>query len=222
MQPRPSFRAGYKNPGRIRGETHSRLRLLLGFFGHFLRSRPFLRHEGERISILLVLCVLVAVGAAVPLANSYKVAYGTDGDDSDSGSGSDEKGYGKKGYGDDDSKYKYAYEIRDDKTYNYQAKKEMKDGDKLMGEYRYVAPDGYLYVVSYKDEGYGFQAEVKREKNTIFPGWTHGADSSEEKGYKAPAYSKPPAYSKQPAYPKPSYSRTYIAYGDDGDDDASR
>ena len=141
MQPRHYFPQGIRTR-RDAGRNSQSSKPSFGILRAFpqLLSFLYLRHEGKRFSanlgeslskvysklslsqILLVLCVLVAIGAAVPLANSYKISYGTDGtdgDDSDSGSGSDEKGddkgygnkgYGDKGYGDDDSKYKYAYE----------------------------------------------------------------------------------------------------------------
>lgn len=68
----------------------------------------------------------------------------------------------------------------------------------LQGQYSLVEPDGTKRIVEYSDDGYGFNAVVKKD------------------GYASPAYSKPaypaPAYPSYPApaypsYPAPSYPR---------------
>ncbi|CAG0890193.1 unnamed protein product [Darwinula stevensoni] len=76
------------------------------------------------------------------------------------------------GSGEDDDNgpavYEFAYEMRDDATFNYQARREERDGDDVKGQYQYVGPDGFLYLVTYGDDGQGFYADVDRKPQKIF------------------------------------------------------
>ncbi|XP_054270145.1 cuticle protein 19-like [Macrosteles quadrilineatus] len=76
-------------------------------------------------------------------------------------------------------KYAFEYSVHDDSTYDIKSQKEERDGDVVKGYYELYEPDGSKRIVTYSDEGHGFQAVVTKEP---------------AKGYAA-----------APAYPKPSY-----------------
>ena len=66
---------------------------------------------------------------------------------------------------------------------------EHSSGKGVSGSYHVALPDGRVQTVNYKDDGYGYVADVSYS------------------GYAAPAYSAP-AYSA-PAYTAPAYNRAY-------------
>lgn len=82
--------------------------------------------------------------------------------------------------------YNFAYTVNDPHTYDVKSQEESRDGDYVKGTYSLVEPDGSKRVVTYADNGYGFEAVVHKE-----PG-SHPA-------YAPKAYA--PAYA--PAYPAP-------------------
>ncbi|XP_054270152.1 cuticle protein 19-like [Macrosteles quadrilineatus] len=83
-------------------------------------------------------------------------------------------------------KYAFEYAVHDDSTYDIKSQKEERDGDYVKGVYELYEPDGTKRIVTYADNGYGFEAVVTKEP---------------AKGYApAPAYAPKP-YSA-PAYPK--------------------
>ncbi|KAJ8918325.1 hypothetical protein NQ315_008018, partial [Exocentrus adspersus] len=57
--------------------------------------------------------------------------------------------------------YAYVYGVQDNESGNSQVHKEMRDGDKVLGEYRVLQPDGMIRIVRYiADPIAGFKATV--------------------------------------------------------------
>ncbi|CAH0384924.1 unnamed protein product [Bemisia tabaci] len=84
--------------------------------------------------------------------------------------------------------YKFAYDINDPSTYDVKSQEEERDGDYVKGSYTLVEADGSRRVVTYADNGYGFEAVVHKE------GGAHPASYAPK--YAAPAYPVAPAYKK--------------------------
>ena len=85
--------------------------------------------------------------------------------------------------------YEFAWAVKDEPSYNDYSHQAKSDGKLTTGTYSVVLPDGRTQVVTYKDEGYGYVADVKYIGEAKYP------------EYKPAAY---PAYPK-PAYPTPAY-----------------
>lgn len=59
--------------------------------------------------------------------------------------------------------YNFAYAVKDDDYYVDYGHSETSDGKVVSGSYNVVLPDGRRQVVTYKDEGYGYVADVAYE-----------------------------------------------------------
>jgi hypothetical protein len=69
--------------------------------------------------------------------------------------------------------------VRDDYTYNYQAREEARDDGKVAGSYVVYDPDGFLRTVKYGDDGNGFYAIVTREPSDLFGSHSARGNSQE-------------------------------------------
>ncbi|CAH0766204.1 unnamed protein product [Bemisia tabaci] len=86
--------------------------------------------------------------------------------------------------------YKFAYNVHDPSTYDVKSQEETRDGDYVSGVYTVAEADGTKRVVTYADNGHGFEAVVSKEG---------AAPAPYAPKYAAPAYPAPVA----PAYPAP-------------------
>ena len=93
--------------------------------------------------------------------------------------------------------FNLAWAVKDEPSYNDYSHQASSDGKVTTGSYRVVLPDGRTQVVTYKDEGYGYVANVEYIGEAKYPEYKPAA----YKAYPAPAY---PAY-PAPAYPAPAY-----------------
>lgn len=105
--------------------------------------------------------------------------------------------------------YKFDYNVKDE-YYNDYAHEEYSDAKgAVQGSYRTYLPDGRVQTVNYKDEGYGFIADVSYEgygKNFVFKkGMNYFCLIYVCTLAKYPEYK--PSYKKdyEPAYPKKDY-----------------
>ena len=58
--------------------------------------------------------------------------------------------------------YKYEYAVHDPHTGDHKTAFENRDGDKVIGMYSFLEPDGRTRIVEYRsDDEHGFQAHVK-------------------------------------------------------------
>jgi hypothetical protein len=82
-----------------------------------------------------------------------------------------QQGYGQDSYGSNDDhkdfyaypKYKFEYGVKDAYTGDHKSQWEIRDGDKVTGEYTLDEADGTKRVVSYTaDDHSGFNAVVKK------------------------------------------------------------
>ena len=80
--------------------------------------------------------------------------------------------------------YDFSWGVKDDPSYNEYSHKANSDGKEAAGVYSVVLPDGRTQVVTYKDAGEGYVADVKYIGEAKYP------------DYK-PTYKANPA----PAYP---------------------
>lgn len=131
---------------------------------------------------LCILAALVAVALAQYPAPAYKPAYAA-------------PAYAAPAYKvpepvypDAHPAYKFAYNVHDPSTYDVKSQEETRDGDYVQGSYTVAEADGTKRVVTYADNGHGFEAVVSKE----------GAAPA----YAAPAYAAP-KYAA-PAYPAPA------------------
>ena len=83
----------------------------------------------------------------------------------------------------------FAWDVQDSTHYVNMGHKEESSGKGVSGSYHVALPDGRVQTVTYRDDGYGYVADVTYS------------------GYAAPAYSAP-AYSA-PAYSAPAYAPAY-------------
>lgn len=88
--------------------------------------------------------------------------------------------------------YDFGWAVKDVPSYNDYAHQAKSDGKVATGSYSVVLPDGRTQVVNYKDDGYGYVAQV------VYSGVAKYPD------YKPAAYPAYPAY-PAPAYPAPAY-----------------
>lgn len=102
----------------------------------------------------------------------------------------------KPDYPEAPAKYEFAYDIADAHTGDYHSQSEKRDGDHVVGTYSLIEADGTRRVVEYSDEGYGFNAVVKKEGA---PAPYKPAPPPAYKPAPPPAYAPPPP----PAYPAP-------------------
>ncbi|KAI9552966.1 hypothetical protein GHT06_020851 [Daphnia sinensis] len=93
--------------------------------------------------------------------------------------------------------YSFSWEVNDAPSYNSFAHSESSDGKVVSGSYRVVLPDGRTQIVTYKDDSYGYVADVKYEGEAKYP--------ESRPSYSALAYKAP-----TPAYPAP-IAQTYQA-----------
>ena len=95
--------------------------------------------------------------------------------------------------------YSFDWSVKDEPSYNDYAHQEKSDGKTVSGSYRVLLPDGRVQTVTYKDDGYGYVADVQYSGEPRYPEYKPAAS------YKVPAsYAPVPAYpAKQPAYPAP-------------------
>ena len=56
--------------------------------------------------------------------------------------------------------YQFAYEVRDDKTTNYQNRVELMENGVLQGSFSLLAPDGVVRTFIYSDDGSGYQVRL--------------------------------------------------------------
>ncbi|KAI9552980.1 hypothetical protein GHT06_020866 [Daphnia sinensis] len=65
--------------------------------------------------------------------------------------------------------YSFGYHIKDDPTYNLFGQQEQSDGKVVSGSYYVNLPDGRHQTVNYKDDGHGYEADVKYESPKYRP-----------------------------------------------------
>ena len=109
--------------------------------------------------------------------------------------------------------FDFAWAVKDDASYNDYSHKASSDGKITTGTYTVVLPDGRTQTVNYKDEGYGYVADVQYAGEAKYADYKPAYKAAyAAPAYVAPAYPKP-AYSAYPAYPayKPAYP-VYSAY----------
>ena len=88
--------------------------------------------------------------------------------------------------------FAFEWAVKDVPSYNDYSQSTTSDGKLTTGTYSVILPDGRTQVVTYKDDGNGYVAEVKYIGEAKYP------------DYK-PAYKAYPA----PAYPAPAYPAKY-------------
>ncbi|KAK4014244.1 hypothetical protein OUZ56_026774 [Daphnia magna] len=95
--------------------------------------------------------------------------------------------------------YSFSWEVNDAPSYNNFAHSESSDGKVVSGSYRVALPDGRTQIVTYKDDSYGYVADVKYEGEAKSPEY--------RPSYSTPVYNAPtPAYQAPvaPAYKDPT------------------
>ena len=71
--------------------------------------------------------------------------------------------------------YDFAWAVKDESSYNDYSHQAKSDGKLTAGTYSVVLPDGRTQIVNYKDEGYGYVAEVKYIGKAKYPEYTTAA-----------------------------------------------
>ena len=102
--------------------------------------------------------------------------------------------------------FDFTWAVKDVPSYNDYTHKSSSDGKITTGTYTVVLPDGRTQIVNYKDQGYGYVADVKYEGEAKYDEYKPAY-----KAYTAPAYPKPAypesVYPAKPAYPEPAYPK---------------
>lgn len=107
--------------------------------------------------------------------------------------------------------YEFAWVVKDAASYNDYSHKTSNNGKVTAGQYTVLLPDSRIQIVDYKDEGYGYTADVKYEGVAKYdenkPAYkAYTASAYPKPGYPEPVYPAKPAYIAKPAYPsKPAY-----------------
>ncbi|KAL0266857.1 UNVERIFIED_CONTAM: hypothetical protein PYX00_009293 [Menopon gallinae] len=72
------------------------------------------------------------------------------------------------------AKYNYEYKVHDPHTHDMKSQWEKRIGDKVVGQYKLVEPDGTIRIVDYTaDKHNGFNAVVRREGHAKHPQFYH-------------------------------------------------
>ncbi|KAL0266861.1 UNVERIFIED_CONTAM: hypothetical protein PYX00_009297 [Menopon gallinae] len=67
-------------------------------------------------------------------------------------------------------KYNFEYKVHDPHTHDMKSQWEKRIGDKVVGQYKIVEPDGTVRIVDYTADGHnGFNAVVRREGHAHHP-----------------------------------------------------
>jgi hypothetical protein len=93
--------------------------------------------------------------------------------------------------------YSFEWAVKDVASYNDYSHSESSDGKVTSGSYRVLLPDGRIQIVTYKDDGYGYVADVSYQGEAKYPEYKPAP------AYKAPAanvYKTPEA----PVYQAPA------------------
>ncbi|XP_057381120.1 uncharacterized protein LOC130703697 [Daphnia carinata] len=91
--------------------------------------------------------------------------------------------------------YSFSWEVNDAASDNNYAHTEVSDGKVVSGSYRVALPDGRMQIVTYKDDSYGYVADVKYEGEAKYPEY--------RQPYSAPAYKAQAYQTPAPAYQTP-------------------
>ncbi|XP_046656836.1 repetitive proline-rich cell wall protein 1-like [Daphnia pulicaria] len=99
--------------------------------------------------------------------------------------------------------YSFEWAVKDAESYNDYSHSESSDGKVTSGSYRVVLPDGRTQIVTYKDDSYGYVADVRYEGEARYPEYkpatSYPAYKASPVVYKAP---EAPVY-KAPVYEAP-------------------
>ena len=109
--------------------------------------------------------------------------------------------------------YSFEWAVKDAESYNDYSHSESSDGKVTSGSYRVLLPDGRTQIVTYKDDSYGYVADVRYEGEARYPEYkpvtsypAYKASPVVYKAPEAPVYKAPeaPVYeSPAPAYEAP-------------------
>ena len=80
--------------------------------------------------------------------------------------------------------FNFAWAVKDEPSYNDYSHQTSSDGKVTTGSYRVVLPDGRTQIVTYKDDDYGYVADVKYDGVAKYPEYKPAA----YKTYPTPAY----------------------------------
>ena len=104
------------------------------------------------------------------------------------------------------AEYSFDWSVNDDYSNNHFGQTESKDGDKTVGSYNVLLPDGRTQKVTYSVDGDGgYVAEVTYEGEAKYP------ETPKYKPAPPPAYKPAPTPAYKPA-PAPSYKPTTFRY----------
>ncbi|XP_032795057.2 uncharacterized protein LOC123476785 [Daphnia magna] len=161
------------------------------------------------VSGLMAVTLIVQIQATGYEAKPYP-SYPSPGDSAHSSDKSSEEQTGEP--------YSFGYHIRDEPSYNLFGQQEEKtDGKKVSGSYYVNLPDGRHQMVNYKDDGYGYVADVKYE-DIKYPSAPSYAKYKREVQHNNDAPSYPsrtlyypttPSYRSAPTYPTYKGGATY-------------
>ncbi|XP_057381775.1 adhesive plaque matrix protein-like isoform X1 [Daphnia carinata] len=107
--------------------------------------------------------------------------------------------------------YSFGYHIKDDPSYNVFGQDEKSDGKRVSGSYYVQLPDGRHQTVNYKDDGYGYVADVTYG-DVKYPSAPSYTKYKRQVKYNddVPSYPSTLFYPTTPYYrPSPSYPARY-------------